>query len=166
MNKSIIVMLIILNSIFVYAGSGQIKIKLKSITDVEANYNSANINLIKSNTGVLLPQQIVKVDELNVEPAATKKMMRSEKMLNAEKYPEIILSKVVCSYATSDQGNCTGDLKVKGVSKPIRQAVFKVEKNIFYLKFKFLLSDYNIARKALLFKIDDLALVEAAIQLN
>lgn len=166
MNKSTIVILICLNSILAYAGNGQIKIKLKSITDVEATYNSANINLVKSNTGFLLPQQIVKVEDLNVAPAATKNMMRSEKMLNAEKYPEIIVSKVVCSYTAADKGNCTGDLKVKGVSKPIKQGFFKVEKNIFYLKFNFLLSDYNIARKALLFKIDDLALVEAAIQFN
>ena len=134
MNKSAIVLLIFLNSLLAHAGSGQIKIKLKSITDVEATYNSAKINLVKSNTGFLLAQQIVKVSDLNVEPAATKNMMRSEKMLNAEKYPEIILSNVVCFGVTAEKGNCTGDLKVKGVSKPIRQAVYKSEKNIFYLK--------------------------------
>ena len=166
MLKSILIAFVFLSGFGAHAGSGQIKIKLNSVTNVEATYSSANINILKTDYGFSLSEQRVDVLQLQVEPAVAKKMMRSEKMLNAEKYPEIIVSNVVCMSTAVEAGNCTGDLQVKGIKKPIRHAVFKVENNILYLKFDFLLSDYKIARKTLLFKIEDLALVEAAIRLN
>lgn len=166
MIKSALIVFIFFSALGAYAGSGQIKIKLKSVTDVEATYSSANINMVRTDYGFSLIEQRVDVLQLEVDPSAAKKMMRSKKMLNAEKYPEIVVSNVVCISTAAETGSCKGDLQVKGVKKPIRHSVFKVENNILYLKFDFLLSDYNIARKALLFKIDDLALVEAAIRLN
>ncbi len=145
----------------IFAASGAVDILLKSAVTVKVFSPLKDINLEKAPFGYMINRVVISALDLSVTPAAAKGNLHSSKFLNSDKYPQIVVSNVKCVIKNktnlNEEGNCTGNLGIKGQTRPITTARFSVLNKELRITFTFSISSYGIADKVFLFKIDDSA---------
>jgi hypothetical protein len=150
-----------------FANDGEVFIKLKSSSDVLVYSNLKNINLESQPDGFYIQNAAIDTNELETKPGVAKGRMKSKKILDVKNYPKIYVTNLQCVSAMNDSasGACSGNLEIKGRNLPLANATYRIANDHVSIKFNFKLSDYNIAQKVFLFKINNSADVEVKIKL-
>jgi hypothetical protein len=150
-----------------FANEGLVNIKLESAINVSVHAKAKNITINKTAIGYNIDRALVLTNELTTSPSMVKSSLKSERLLDTAKYKEIIVSNLICveNNKIESSGACTADLEIKGIKHKIENMTYLKLNSNLQLKFNFKLSDYNIAQKVFLFRVQNQAAVDVTINL-